>query len=266
MNTLLYIYISDLAYYWDLFSNYINMGSIFFWGFIGGIIGFSIIIILQILLRRKILVRRRYKILKYIAFLYFIFFPLFTGFCSSQWFTINTMEKQLIKNIPTILGESSTLFNKFLKEYMEENVGKENLDITANQGIENTIDYIMKSADSLNIDTSKVSKAINKISNFLQSEMIKDETKDKIADVISSNLSIDKDATKDLMNTKVNKILETGALNTFVEAKVKSIFDGFKLQLLIIFIIGMAIPISEIVLANYLERKRLKEESEKAKN
>lgn len=257
--------VREVMEYWHLFHEYINVSNIFLWGLLGGIIGVIVVIILEIIFRKKILVRRRYKVLKFIAYLYFAFFPLYSGFCFSQWFALNATEKQIVQNIPTVLGNSNTLFNKYLKDYIEEQVGKGRLNITTNEGVDIGVELAMSLANYLKleqdtVESGKGGQIMSFVSNLLKSEYIKGEAKNQIVDLVSSNFGIEKEVVKELMDTEIQSILDTGAVNVFVEAKIKSVFNGLKFQVALMYLIGMCIPIAEIVLAHYLERKRRRDE------
>lgn len=68
--------------------------------------------------------------------------------------------------------------------------------------------------------------------------------------------------TNDVLNVKVENILEDGVLNTIIEKYIKGAFGGLKMSVVLIFLVGLAIPLAEIIVAHYLERKRLKTEEE----
>lgn len=263
LNTLLYISFSDIAEYWSMFQLYVDPISILIWGLLGGALGLLLMLVLEVIFRKKILVWRRYKVLKYLAYFYFAFFPFWGSFCFSQWFMLHAVEKELSNNIPTILGESNELFNKYLKEYIEKQIGEGKLKITTNEGVDASVDMIVALTSYLRIEqdstSSKANQLISFVSNILKSGIIKDEAKDRIAETISSNFGIEKSAVENLMDTEIQSILDTGAVNTFVKVKLESVFDSLKLQILLIFLLGLSIPIAEIVLAHYLEKKRKEE-------
>lgn len=263
MNIQYFISQAEFFEYWSLVSQYVNVGSIFLWGFLGGLLGAVVVVIAEIVWRKKILVRRKYKFLKFLAYLYFAFFPLFAGFCFTQWFAFHNIEKQVVKNIPNILAGSNELFDTYLKESIEDMVGKENLKLSANQLVDSGMDKVGSTIKSMATDSDSITLKERSMalvaSNVVQSNLAKGKAKSKIAETIGENTLVGNDLAEELMATEMASILETGAVNFVVEQKVKGIFGGLKMQALLIFLIGMTIPIAEIVLAHYLERKRIRE-------
>ena len=263
LNNLSYISFSEITEYWNLFNSYVDLSTVLIWGLLGGLLGFAIMLILEIVFRKKILVKREYKILKYLAYLYFAFLPFWGSFCFSQWFALYAVEKEIAGNISTIMNGSDEIFNKYLREYVEQQIGEGKLKITTNEGVDASVDLIVSLTNSMRLSedstSSKVNQLVSFVSNLLKSDILKSETKNQIAEVISSNLGLEKDAVRDLMDTEIQSILDTGAVNTYVEAKLKSIFGGLRLQVFLIFLLGISIPLLEIILAHYLERKRKKE-------
>lgn len=263
MNILYFISCSEFLEYWDLVTQYVNVSSIFLWGFLGGLLGFILALVAVIVWRKKILVRRKYKVLKYFTYLYFAFIPLFTGFCFTQWFAFHSIEKQVVKHIPAMLGESNILFNKYVKEDLENLVGKERLNITGNQAVDIGLDVtgdVIKtmgmSGDSVTLEQAGTAFLASKV---VKSDLMKGKAKTKATETIGEGLLVGSELAGELMNTEVSSILETGVVNIVVEKKVKGIFGGLKMQAFLMLLIGLGIPIAEILLAHYLERKRLRE-------
>lgn len=253
--------LTDLFYYWSLISSYVDIGSIVFWTLLGGFLGFVTVLILEIIFRKKILVRRRHKILKYIACLYFIFFPFWASFSFSQLFAFHSIKGQVINNIPVILGESNSLFNLFLTDYVEEHIGMDKLGFTTNEGVDAVVDLVSdyNPLRAISDSASSLTRAAASVaSDMITSEYLKGKSKDQIAEAVSSNLSLDRESVEELMDTKINQILETGAINSYAEIQVNSIFSSLMFQAVLIFLLGIAIPLGEIVLAHYLVRKEEK--------
>ncbi len=262
--------LSDFFEYWTLFSSYVSVGTIFLWAFLGGLLGFVLMLIVEIVWRKKITVKRRYKFLQYVTYLYFVFFPLYAGFCFTQWFGFHAIEGQVMKNIPAVLGETNLLFNEHLREKIEELIGEESLNYTVNSIVDNSLDSASKMIASLNgsIDTLglKEKGAILVTSQVVKSGVVKSQVKSQASSVVGEGLTLNQSHVEELMSTEISSLLETGVVNVVVEKKIKGIFGGLKMQALLFFLLGMAIPICEIILAHYLERKRLTELSKLSQN
>lgn len=265
MNTILSFSFFDILEYWDTITQYVNPLTIIIWAIAGGIAGFIIVLITQLILRKKILVRRRHWSLKILSYLYMVFFPLFAGYCFTQWFALHGCEKEIVKNIPTYLGDANSAFNLYIKAEVEKALGEKHLKLTGHEIIDKAASYTGQAASFLlsSMQSEDTTSIVSKGSSFLMEKMaendfVKDQAVKYVEEALGEKLLQDKELTKDLLSVKIENILADGALNTIVEKKVKNIFGGLKLNAFLIFLIGIAIPAAEIVLAHYLERKRLK--------
>lgn len=251
----------DLFKYWDSLTQYINPLTIIIWTIVGGLTGFVVMIVLQTILRKKILVRRCHWSLKYLSYFYMIFFPLFGVFCCSQWFALHNCQTQLVKNIPTYLGDANSLFNTYLKDEVEKIVEAKHLELTGREALTKTVDLASK-AISEYIDATETDLG-DKVSSYLaKTDIIKDKAVSLLAEKVGEQLLMDKDMTEDMLDVQIQNVLNDGVLNTVVEKHIRSIFGSFKLQVIMIFLIGIGIPLAEILLAHYLERKRIRKEAQ----
>lgn len=256
MNTL-FISFSDIFKYWDTLTQYVNPMTIVLWAVVGGVVGFFIVLIVEIILRKKILVNRRHWSLKVLSYIYMVFLPLFTGYCFTQWFAIHACEKELVKNIPTYLGDANSAFNKYLKAEVEKVVAERHLQLTGNEALDKgvslattTVSQYLKKADA-DLET--------KISAYLMNtDFVKGQVVDRIVEKLGEQLMMDKELTQAVLDVKIQNLLNDGVLNTVVEKQIKKLTGSFKMSALLTFLIGILIPIIEIIIANYLERKRLK--------
>jgi hypothetical protein len=260
MNVLLFSF-SDIFTYWDIITQYVNPATIIIWAIVGGIVGFLIVLITEIILRKKILVKRRHWSLKALAYIYMVFLPLFTGYCFTQWFAIHACERELVKNIPTYLGDANSAFNKYLKEEVEKRIAARYLKLTGHEALDKGVSYAANLANELIKTTDE--KLETKLSDyFSQSDFIKKQAANYMAEKIGEQLMMDKDLTHELLDVKIQNLLNDGALDTLIEKHIKNFTGGMKMNVLLLFFIVLAIPIIEIILANYLEKKRIQQVSD----
>ncbi|MBK5721036.1 hypothetical protein JGH11_09160 [Dysgonomonas sp. Marseille-P4677] len=263
MNTLISISFFEIFQYWDTITQYINPLTVIVWAVIGGIMGFFMVLIVELILRKKILVHRRHWVLKWLSYIYMVFFPLFTGFCFIQWFALHGFEKEIVKNIPTYLGDANSTFNKYLKEEVERIIDEKHMQLTGHEFIDKTASYVGQTGRVLLSgiqmpDSSITAKASTYLmSRLIETDLVKDQVVRYVEDALGEKVLKDKELTNELLNVKIDNILTDGILNTIIEKKVRSIFGGFKMNVLFIFLLGMMIPVAEIILAHYLEKKRL---------
>ncbi|WP_029904737.1 hypothetical protein [Prevotella sp. 10(H)] len=263
MKTLISFSFFDIFKYWDTLTQYINPLTIILWAVIGGIVGFIIVLITQIILRKKILVRRRHWTLKWLSYIYMVFFPLFAGFCFTQWFALHGCQREIVKNIPVYLGEANSAFNKYLKAEVEKVIDKRHMQLTGHDVIDKTASYATKVAGSLIASVEPADSSMTaKASAFLmgklvETDFVKDQAVKYVEDALGEKVLNDKELSNDLLNVKIDNILSDGVLNTIIEKKVSNIFGGLKMNVLLMFLLGILIPIAEIILAHYLEKRRL---------
>jgi hypothetical protein len=195
-----------------------------------------------------------------------IFFPLFGGFCFSQWFALHRCQQELVKNIPTYLGEVNSIFNTYLKDEVVKVIDERYLQLSGREAIGKAVEVggkVVSAQLKENVTTkdtltaSAISFLLRKVSD---TEAVKEIAVSCIEEKLGETIMMDKDMTGELLNVKVGNILEDGILNTIIEKHIKNIFGGFKMNVILILLIGLAIPSAEIVLAHYLERKRKKTE------
>jgi len=258
--TSIFISFSDIFTYWDIITQYINPLKIIMWAIAGGVIGFILVLITEIILRKKILVKRRHWSLKILSYIYMVIFPLFAGYCFTQWFAIHACEKELIKNIPTYLGDANSVFNKYLKDEVEKIVAARYLQLTGNEVLDS----------GLTLAGNLVSQAVENTDNKLETnisayiiktDFVKGEVADYIVEKLGKTFMMDKDLTYEVLDTKIQNMLDDGVLNTVVEKHIKNFTGGFKMNILLLFLIGLSLPAIEIIIANYLEKKRKLKES-----
>lgn len=251
---------SEIITYWDIIKEYINPLPILYWGIVGGIVGFVLLLVVELALRKKILIRRRHWSLKVLSYLYMGFFPIFSGFCFSQWAALRSCESQLVNNIPTYLGAGNTFFNEHLKDELVDILEERHMQLTGHEVIDKSVSYVSETFTSTaesakeNTDNVAVAYLLDKLSD---TDFIKKEVVAKVEKSIGEKLLMDENLTKDVLDVKVENLLNDGVLNTIAEKHIRNIFGGFKWNVILIFFVGLLIPVIEIVVANYMEKKRL---------
>ncbi|GEM_PF-2527172 len=254
---------SEIIQYWDILKQYINPASIIWWGVLGACIGFIAMVILLIILRKKVLINRQHWTLKALAYAYLVFLPLWAGYSSMQWFALHNCERQIMANMPTYLGDANSVFNLYVKDYVTGVISERHLKLTGHEIIDKTVDYTTRVVSNTIKTTPKEGNDVKgKISDFLTAQFIKsDIAKNIIIDEIEKNIGkpllMDKKLTRELLDVKINDLMDNGILNTVAGKHVKKLFGGFKSNVLLIFLLVLLIPIIEIIIAHYLEKKNL---------
>jgi len=248
----------DIFRYWSTLTDYINPVWIIVWAIVGGLIGFFLFLILELVFKKKILIKRRHWSLKYLSYLYMVFFPLFGAFCFTQWFAIHNCQTQMVKNIPTYLGTANSAFNEYLKDEVEKAVEARYLELTGREALTKTADVAAKTlSDYINSTETDIGAKVSAM--LIETDFIKDKAVSQLAEKVGEQLLMDKDMTQEMLDVRINNILTDGVLNSVVEKHIRNIFGGLKMNIYLIFLIGILIPIAEIIIAHYLEKKRLTE-------
>jgi hypothetical protein len=253
---------ADILKYWDILSQYINTDIVIKWGIIGGVIGFVIALIIELLLHKRILVRRRNSFLKYLPYFYMLFFPLFTGFCCAQWAALHNCETQLVQNIPQYIGNANTIFDDYLKTEVTKIAKDRYKELTGN----NVPDHISALADNL-IDNllqdsrspdSELTAMLNRyMADYpLETERIRQQAVIYLTDRIDQRLLfIDKAMITELVNARLENLSDDSVLISLMEKHIKEITGDFKLKIVLLFLLVMLLPLIEICIANYIDKR-----------
>lgn len=265
------MYLSFLGFeilkYWDMLIEYINPLIILLWAIIGGLVGLLFSIILLFLLRKQILVKRCHWTLKWLSYAYLFILPLFVAFSFTQWFALHNCERQIIHNIPKYLGDTNALYNAYLKSEVEKIVCEEILKSSSNELLESAVNSaqsfvgtILKS-DSINeIQATSYKDKISAyaVQTFLESGYVRNLIIAEVRKQAGKVLLMDEELTKDFFDVEIQKLLDSGIFNTILEKHVKNLIGGFKANVLLVLLLGLALPTVEIIIANCLYRKKIK--------
>jgi len=255
----------EILKYWDILINYINPLIILLWTIIGGLVGLLIAILLLFFLRKQVLVKRCHWTLKWLSYAYLIILPLFITFSFAQWFALHNCERQVIKNIPKYLGDTNALYNTYLKKEVEKIVCEEILKSSGNELLESAVGTAQsfvggmlksESTDELQAASYKDKISAYLVQTFLESNYVRDMIISETRKQAGKVLLMDEQLTKDFFDVEIQKLLDSGIINTILEKHIKHLFSGFKMNILLILLLGLAIPAIEIIIANYLFRKK----------
>ncbi len=253
---------SEIFSYWDILKEYINPVPILWWGILGAVGGFTVMVILLITFRKKVLINRRHRILKTLAYAYLLLLPLWAGYNAMQWFALHGCERQIVKNIPTYLGNTNSLFNLYAKEYITGIISERYLQLSSHEILDKTVGYTAKIvANTIKANPTEEKGLKVKVSTFItakfiESDMAKNIILNEVEKRIGEPLLMDRKLTRQLLDVKIQNLLDDGILNKVVTKHVEKLFDGFKSNVLVLFLLILIIPLAEITIAYYLERKR----------
>lgn len=255
----------EILKYWDILIEYINPLVIFLWAIVGGLVGLLLAIILLLFSRKQILVKRCHWTLKWLSYTYLAVIPLLISFSFAQWFALHNCERQIINNIPKYLGDTNILYNIYLKAEVEKIVSEEILKSSSNELLESAvgsaqtfIGSALKSESTKEIQAAtykdKVSAYV--VQTFLESTYVRNLIVSEVRKQAGKVLLMDEKLSEDFFDMKVQELLDSGIINTILEKHVRHLMGGFKTNVLLLLLLGLAIPLTEIIIANYIYRKK----------
>lgn len=254
----------EILKYWDILIEYINPLVIFLWAIAGGLVGLLLAIILLLILRKQILVKRCHWTLKWLSYAYLVIIPLFISFSFAQWFALHNCEKQIINNIPKYLGDTNALYNTYLKAEVEKIVSEEILKSSSNELLEGAVGSAQTFVGSVlkNESTDETQAATYKdkisayiVQTFLESKYVRNLIVSEARKQAGKILLMDEKLSDDFFDMEVQKLLDSGIINTILEKHIRHLIGGFKTNVLLLLLLGLAIPLTEIIIANYIYRK-----------
>lgn len=260
-----FIFNFELLKYWDILIKYIHPLPIFLWAIIGGLTGILLSIALLYTLRTHVLIERRHFTLKWLSYSYWIILPLFIGFSFGQWAALHNCERQIIKNIPKYLGDANALYNTYLKIEVEKIICEDILKSSGNELLESAVgnaqSFIGKTLKSESNEEIQANSYKDKISaylvqTFLESRYVRKLIVSEIRAKAGKALLMDKELAHDFFDVEIQKLLDNGLINTILEKHIKHLVGGFKMNVVLLLLLGIAIPLAEIIIANILYRKK----------
>jgi hypothetical protein len=228
------------------------------------IFGLGALIVLLIF-RKKVTQTRKYPILKYLAIAYFFIVPIGLAMFGAKLGVVRALhsttisklmeQKQTISTATNslgmqfLVGNPNFQGNEFTNMSIEEMVAKASVLATDMQ--QQSIGQYASSGDGF---TNKLAAVVNKITagKFFGKLMTK-----VIADVLNEKLLLPKDATKDVMHAQFQDLVKNGLIFEIFLAQINKIFASLQKGSIIPIIILILIPLVEILIANYWNKKKV---------
>lgn len=244
-----------------------SIAGITFNAAITAIIVLILSIIVLILLRKVILIKRRHKILKFLSISYFVIIPIICAFFGFKWQFLNklgnnvaeniTKETKVVDNLVKI--KLAEVINPFYLDKSENLEGK--IPISVNDLIDILADSLYVNYVELkktNLSTEQndyMDKALELYIDITKSKGLSFLIKEGLSQVITKQLKIEQETTKEMMDTKLGKLFDDGILSKIVDTKIRSFFGGLKKSVLTTLGIILLIPTIEILIAFWLHKK-----------
>jgi hypothetical protein len=255
--------------YLKLFSSFTNPFSIFLSGLFWAIGSFLFFLLLVIFLRKFILVKRGNAFLKYLSWTYFLI-PAVAIFFGFKFGILNGTRKDLKEHVSNYTQGLDGIMKESLgstpDEFISELItGKDsaNLNLNTNQVIDRFSEVLYaKFGSSMETAAKQDSTTAGKFAyiflKFTKSKGVAMSIKITIRELLYRELGVDKDVSKEVMQTKFKELLQQGLFTTILEKEIDRMFIPWEKTALIIFSCILLFPLTETVIANIIYRKKIK--------
>jgi hypothetical protein len=253
----------------SFFSAFTNPFSIFLSGIFWAIGSFLFFLLLVIFLRKFILVKRKSKFLKYLSWTYFLI-PVLAIFFGFKFGILNGMRNDLKAHVQNYTKVMDVFIKEFMgatpDEFFTEIVAGKNsatADMNTNQVIDRFSDTVyakfgssMESAAMQ--DSTMPGKFAGLFLKMTKSKGISAGIKYSIHELLYKELGIDKDVSKDVMQTKFRELLQKGLFTSILEKEIDHLFIPWEKTIGIIFSVLLLFPLTEIIISTIIFRKQMK--------
>lgn len=214
---------------------------------------FAISVILLIICTRLGFFKRRTKIAKYSVLLYYVLIPIyFVGF-AVKYAPIKNAQIELNNSI----DENKQVISDFAYNFVSSIVSDSLLaqESSAKDIVNNYLDHYVSTKDS--ITESKTSRFFNKffkkIKRKIEYSFLIRIVESEIIEESSKWIGISEKTGKDLYRTNFNKLFEEGELVEIFKHEMNKYFRAYFRFTFMLFLLGLLIPIIEIVLAKIIK-------------
>ncbi|HET6990190.1 MAG TPA: hypothetical protein VFJ43_02655 [Bacteroidia bacterium] len=255
--------------YIRLFSSFTNPFSIFLSGLFWAIGTFVFFLLLVIFLRKFILVKRNNKFLKYLSWTYFLI-PVVAVFFGFKFGILNGTRKDLKEHVSAYTQGLDGIMNESLgkspDEFISELItGKDsaNLNLNTDQVIDRFSEVLYaKFGSSMEAAAKEDSTTSGKFAylflKITKSKGVAMSIKYTIRELLYRELGIDKDVSKEVMETKFKELLQKGLFTTILEKEIDHLFVPWEKTVVIIFLCLLLFPLTETIISNIIFRRKMK--------
>ncbi|MBC7863621.1 MAG: hypothetical protein IAF38_11635 [Bacteroidia bacterium] len=263
METLKNFSISEL---WELLSSYTNPFKIIFSCILYAGIAFLAFLLLVIFLRKFILVKRRYLVFKIFAWIYMITIPIVATVFGFKFGLINGIRIDLKTHMVTYTKG----LNNLLKEQVGQSADEFILEATSGHdslnrplSFDNAIDNFSEKVyvdlttvmETAAQNGSKRGKAAKMFLKVVKSDGVAFGLKLTTRKVLQKGLGIRRGASKEIMSTQFDKLQERGLVSLILEEEVDRFFIPMEKSVIMVFLLILFLPVTEIIIAVILYRK-----------
>lgn len=230
------------------------------------------------LLKKFVLVKRRHIILRIFSISYFVLIPIICAFFAFKWQALNKLGNNLSENITkdtkiidnTIKAKIAEVTDGLYLDKSENLEGKipisvnDLIDILSDSLYTNYLQYYK--LEHVNNENKLLAKAIDLYVEVTKSKGVSFLFKEGLSRIISKELKLEKETTKEMMDTKLGKLFDDGIITKIFDTKIRGFFGGMKNSVLITLFIILLLPAIEIGIAYWLFKKDTKILEQSAQN
>ena len=251
--------------YWTLISEFTNPVKIIFSAIGSTIVAFLVIVLAMILLRKIILIKRRHILLRILSISYFVLIPILTLFFGFKWGLVDGIHSDLKEHLPAYTKGLNNVYNKNVAVSLQSLVTGGKADSTVKISTNDVIDtlsvvlyrnygdLLYQEVNSHKGDmTGKVAGVFLKL---FKEDGISYAIKKGLVKLVEKSIGVDEEVTKEVMNVKINELLEKGVITKIVEIQLDKVFKGIKRGIIIMYCMILLLPVAEIAIAYWLFKK-----------
>lgn len=254
--------------YFNLVGEFTNPAK-FMWGaFLSGLVAFIIAVILVIVLRKFILIPRSNKLLRFVAYTYFVLLPILAAFFAFKWGFFNSLRKDIkahqevyAKHIPPVFDQQASSAVQSL--FRQPDGSPSDLTKLSTNQVIDTVGALVYNVYGSTLEQQASQSGVKgKLAAFMlhttKGAGVAALMKKYIIKFLAEKLKLGEDTGEALMETKLMTIIQGGLFLNIAVIQVDLFLKGLQKGVLITFLIILAIPLAEVVLAHYLHRRKLK--------
>ncbi len=224
-------------------------------------------LVLLFVLKKFVLVKRKHVVLKVFSIAYFILIPIICAFFAFKWQFLNKLGNNIAENITkdtkivdnAVKSNMAAVVNTFYLDKSENLTGK--IPVSVNNLIDILGDSLYSNyleinrVESPNKQSDMMDKAITLYIDVTKSKGLSFLIKEALAHIITKELKLEKETTKEIMDTKLGKLLDDGILTKILDSKIEGFFGSMKKSVLVTLCIILLLPAIEIGIAFWFFQK-----------
>ncbi|MBC9932936.1 hypothetical protein [Chitinophaga qingshengii] len=249
--------------YYQLASEFTNPWKFVTGAIISGLTAFAVALILVLLLRKYILVPRSNKLLKMLAYAYFVALPLLAGFFGMKWGFFHSLRKDIKAHTDVYAKHVPTLFNEQALKAVDSLLGGNNAlsgkspDEVMNVAAEAIYNVYGRTLEQQVSTRGVAGKLASAALNMTKSKSVAAIMRKAVYNLLHDKLKLTEGASNELLRTELGTLLNGNLFVNIAVIQVDQFLKGLQRGILYTFLLILAVPLIEVLIAHYRHRKQV---------